>query len=166
MCRLRSHSLCLFSSSDLPGGGASVVVAADLFPESAGGRDRCPAKGTTGSRDLSPDQGVAPDLMNGNELRCREERRDGNLGMLKNFEKNGVPHVFFCFVGVFFFIIDIILAVLFSSVAAVVRVCSFNATAFHLTLLRLLLFLSGGDWSCCAELDRVCVLCDQRGEAL
>lgn len=84
MCRLRSHSLCLFSSSDLPGGGASVVVAAgksppvlaafprgfesafstccsgfclDLFPESAGGRDRCPAKGTTGSRDLSPDQG-------------------------------------------------------------------------------------------------------------
>ncbi len=84
MCRLCAHSLCLFSSSDRPGGGASVVVAAgkspsvlaafprgfvsafsmfcpgfclDLFPESAGGRDRRLAKGTTGFHDLSPDQG-------------------------------------------------------------------------------------------------------------
>lgn len=83
VCRLCAHSLCLFSSSDRPRGGASVVVAAgktpsflasfprgfvnafsmfcsgfglDLFPESAGGRGRRLATGTTGSRDLSPDQ--------------------------------------------------------------------------------------------------------------
>lgn len=74
-----------------PGSGLRL----DLFPENAGGRDRCPATGTTSLRDLSPDRGgkcfaplyrparnyvrhrahisiffsftVVPDLMTGNE---------------------------------------------------------------------------------------------------
>ncbi|XP_026053060.1 uncharacterized protein LOC113039366 isoform X2 [Carassius auratus] len=90
-------SLLKTKKTNRPGGGASVVVAADLFPESVGGRDRCLVKGTTGSRDLSPDQGVVPDQMNGNELRSCETRRDGNLGMLKNLEKISPPYIFFVF---------------------------------------------------------------------
>lgn len=56
--------------ADLPGGGASVVVAADLSPENAEGSDLCPARGTTNPHDLSPGRGVVPDLMTGNERRC------------------------------------------------------------------------------------------------
>lgn len=72
--------------------------------------------------------------MTGNELRHWEDRRDGNLGTDQTCRKTWKRlwvHQFFLF------FINIILGVLSPSVAAVVRVCSFNATAFHLTLLRL-----------------------------
>ncbi|ROL45198.1 hypothetical protein DPX16_1624 [Anabarilius grahami] len=55
-CFLSVSSFCGIVCN-LPGGGASVAVVADLFPENAGGRDRCPATGTTSLHDLSPDRG-------------------------------------------------------------------------------------------------------------
>ncbi|XDV23112.1 hypothetical protein PO909_027823 [Leuciscus waleckii] len=129
--------------ADHPGGGASVAVGADLFPESAGGRDRCPATGTTSPHDLSHDRGVVPDLMTGNESRHREKRRDGKSS-IKNFEKTlllRVPHLF-CFFYEHYF-----------SGSVSFCSCSFNATAFHLTLLRLICVFAGEcDWSCCDEL--------------
>lgn len=117
--------------ADLPGGGASVVVAADLSPENAEGSDLCPARGTTNHHDLSPGRGVVPDLMTGNERRCL--RRKPRSDMLENFGETVYCPCKFCFFIMF------ILAVLSPSVAAVMSVLC-DGTPSHL-FLRLVLFV-------------------------
>jgi len=61
-------------------GGASAAVEAGLSPETGGGRGPSPGTGTTNLRDLSLDQGAAPDLMT-------ENRR--SLSSVKGVEENG-----------------------------------------------------------------------------
>lgn len=81
--------------------------------------------------------------MTGNEPRHREKRCDGKSS-IKNFEKTlllRVPHLFSFFYEHYF------------SGSVSFCSCSFNATAFHLTFLRLICVFAGEcDWSCCDEL--------------
>lgn len=70
------------SSSDLQGGGASVVVVAGLYPESAERKDLCPAKGTISPQDLFLDQGVVPDLMTGNKPHDKKPRHRSDVFQL------------------------------------------------------------------------------------